>query len=223
MRDSDVHLGSIYINKFKSIKDIIDEHNLIENYLKEQAYMKKEQDKKYQTHDFEEEELKEKMNQEDIMLNKIPKNKKSKVSFCGAVQNMEQTPKKNNSLAERGRHISRDTVKPKRTRSNTPPFTLTPSRVVNNIDSSSKKNELTMDNLKILSSQDIDNISQNTNLTQNRNLNNDLQDIDNISQNTNLTQNTNLSQNIDNNQQNSDNESEISNIIDLNTDSNNTK
>ena len=42
---------------------------------------------------------------------------------------MEQTPKKSHSLAERGRHISRDTVKPKRTRSNTPPFTLTPSEL----------------------------------------------------------------------------------------------
>ena len=46
------------------------------------------------------------MIQENIMLNKIPKNKKSKVSFCGAVQNMEQTPKKNNSLSERGRVIA---------------------------------------------------------------------------------------------------------------------
>ena len=50
MRDSDVNLGSIYINKFKSIKDIIDEHNLIENYLKERTYEKGTR-KKYQTHD----------------------------------------------------------------------------------------------------------------------------------------------------------------------------
>jgi len=109
MSNTDVNLGKVYINKFDSIRDIIDDHNKIDNYLKYK--------KKYQGNDLPFDETSSDKH--------IIKSKKEKMSCCGSKNSSNTLPPL--KYQSRGRDFERDTNR-NRNRSITPPFALTPTR-----------------------------------------------------------------------------------------------